>query len=109
DDPFAIIDEMDPSQMKLFAQEKEEYGEILKDTRRIMTEYFEKWEDDGLVFTRLKGRSAEHEFEVEILPDVIFNGKIDAIGKRNGLRWLVEHKSFKRMPNDDDRWRNLQS
>lgn len=109
DDWREVITEMDPKQMKLFAQEKEEYGEILNDTRRIMTEYFTYWENDGLNFCRIKGQSAEHEFEVEILPDVIFNGKIDGIGRRNGLRFLIEHKSYKRAPTDDDRWRNLQS
>ena len=111
DDPMEVLAEMDVSQLKLFAAEKAEYGEIIDDTRRIMVEYFDYWDKDPkpLRYERIKGKSAEHSFDIEILPNVIWNGKIDARGTREGLRWLVEHKSFKRRPTDDDRWRNLQS
>ena len=111
DDPFEVLTEMDPKDLKLFAAEKAEYGEIIDDTRRIMTEYFEYWDEqpDPMIYERIKGRSAEHNFEIEIIPDVVWNGKIDARAKYKGLRLLVEHKSFKRRPGDDDRWRNLQS
>lgn len=111
EDPMEVLTSIKPSEMKLFASEKAEYGEIIDDTRRIMTEYFEHWEssDHQMRYVRIKGKSSEHSFDIEILPDIIFNGKIDAIGRSNGLRWLVEHKSFKRRPSDDDRWRNLQS
>lgn len=111
DDPMEVLNEFKPEDLKLFAAEKAEYGEIIEDAGRIMKEYFAYWDsqDEQLRYVRIKGKSAEHSFDIEILPDVIFNGKIDAIGKQKGLRWLVEHKSFKRRPNDDDRWRNLQS
>ena len=111
ENPFDVLTEVDPSSLKLFAAEKAEYGDLIEDTRRIMTEYFDYWDNDPkpLVFERINGKSAEHSFDIEILKDVVWNGKIDARGKREGLRWLVEHKSFKRKPGDDDRWRNLQS
>lgn len=109
DDPFEVLTEMDPNQMKLFQAEKDEYGAIIEDVSDIMTEYFEHWETDPMTYERIKGKSAEHSFDIEILPNVIWNGKIDARSRKNGLRWLVEHKSFKRRPSDDDRWRNLQS
>ncbi len=111
DDPMEVLDNIDVATMRLFASEKAEYGEIIEDTRRIMTEYFEHWDSDPkpLRAARIKGKSAEHSFDIEIMPNVVWNGKIDMIGRREGLRWLVEHKSFKRRPNDDARWRNLQS
>lgn len=111
DDPMEVLTEMDPSKLKLFAAEREEYGEIIDDARRIMTEYFAYWEDDEnpLIYERIKGKSSEHGFEIEIAPGIIWNGKIDARGKREKMRWLVEHKTFKRKPGDDERWRNLQS
>ena len=100
----------DVKAMKLFAQEREEYGDILEDAEDIITDYLEYWDDDDLRPIRIAKRGAEHKFEIEIMPDVIFNGKIDLIGKtKNKLRWLVEHKTYTRRPSDDDRWRNLQA
>lgn len=113
DDPFTALD-ISLADKSLFAVEKAEYSEVIEDVGAIMGEYFPYWEENSdMRYVRRKGRSAEHHFEIEILPDVIFNGKIDALGK-TGLRnstqlWMVEHKSFARKPNADDRWRNLQS
>ena len=112
DDPSSYLRELenDVNQMRLFAQEREEYGDIIEDVEDIITDYMEHWENDGLRFIRKAGRGAEHTFEIEIMRDVIWNGKIDAIAAtRNKLRWLVEHKTYTRKPTDDDRWRNLQS
>jgi hypothetical protein len=112
DDAMDYFDELasDVKAMKLFAQERDEYGDILSDTQDIITDYLAHWDDDDLRPVRKGGRGAEHTFEIELMPSVIFNGKIDLIGKtKNKLRWLVEHKTYSRKPNDDDRWRNLQS
>lgn len=112
DDALEYFEELrnDVAAMKLFAQEREEYGDILVDTEDIITDYLDHWADDGLRPIRKAGRGAEHTFEIELMPGVIWNGKIDAIAKTpNKLRWLVEHKTYTRKPNEDDRWRNLQS
>lgn len=109
-DPFEVLEAINLKDAKLFAAEREEYGEIIEDVGSIMGEYFDHWEREGSMrYLEIDGRSAEHQFEIEILPGVIWNGKIDALGEANKLRWLVEHKTFKRKPTDDDRWRNLQS
>lgn len=110
DDPFELLDEMAKKQGKLFRSEVEEFGDIVEDVRCIMTEYFEYHDEKALTYIRLNRRSAEHKFEVEILPGVFLVGKIDGIAKTpNKLRWIVEHKTFKTMPNEDHRWRNIQS
>lgn len=112
DDALEYFEELrnDVAAMKLFAQEREEYGDILVDTKDIITDYLDHWADDGLRPVRKAGRGAEHTFEIELMPGVVWNGKIDAIAKTpNKLRWLVEHKTYTRKPNEDDRWRNLQS
>lgn len=112
EDPFEYLDELEQNvqTMKLFAQEREEYGDILSDCRAIITDYMDYWDAEEIIFMRKKRRSAEFTFEIEIIPDVVWNGKIDAIGVTpNKLRWLVEHKTYSRRPSDDDRWRNLQS
>lgn len=112
DDPLEYLRglEADVNQMKLFQQEREEYGDIIEDVEDIMIEYLAYWKDSDLRPIRKAGRGAEHTFEIELLPDVIWNGKLDVIGVTpNKLRWLVEHKTYSRRPNDDERWRNLQS
>lgn len=110
DDPFEVLDAINLKDMKLFASEKEEYGEIVRDVGLIMEDYFDYWDDRALVYLRKNGQAAEHEFNIELFPDVLWNGKIDALGRTpNKLTWLVEHKTFTKMPGEDERWRNLQS
>ena len=113
-DPLDYIEELedDVAAMKLFAQEREEYGDILEDVADILDAYAEYWEatDDENVFVRKAKRQAEHSFDIEIFPNVIFNGKIDFVMQTpNRLRWLGEHKTYSRKPGEDERWRNLQS
>lgn len=116
DDPFEVLAEFERKQGKLFATMVEEYGDIVDDTRIIMSEYFDYWDEQAakhpenkLVFVRKNKRGAEHKFEVEVRPNVLLIGKIDAVAKAKKLRWMVEHKTFTQMPNEDHRWRNVQS
>jgi PD-(D/E)XK nuclease superfamily len=109
DDPFEMLDQINVENANMFRAEKEEYGNLIEDIRTIMTEYFEYWSESPIKYDRVGGRSAEHPFEIELEPGIYFKGVIDGKGRVNGLRWLVEHKSFSRMPNEDQRWRNVQS
>lgn len=109
DDPFEKLEEIAKKQGKLFRAEIDEYGDIVADVRVIMTEYFKHWGEKSVVFVRKNKKAAEHKFEVELMDGVVLVGKIDAIGKAKGLRWMVEHKTFTQMPNDDHRWKNVQS
>lgn len=112
DDPFAKLEAIDLTSGKMFRREREEYGDILEDIRVIMEEYFLHYPEDArdaLVYSRRKGKSAEFPFEIEIANGIVFKGKIDAVGKARKMRWLVEHKTFNRMPGEDDRWRSVQS
>lgn len=102
---------------KMFRSQREEYGEIVRDTRWIMTEYFNFWENHPdaskhIEYVELKGKSSEHSFELEI-PDgkIVIVGKLDNIAKtpKTKMRWLAEHKSGRKIPNEDHRWRQLQS
>lgn len=113
-DPFQVLVDVDPRDQKLFAQERAEYGAILEDVSDIMEAYFNYWEDNSQVsYVEMAGRSAEHNFAIEVLPSILFNGKIDGLVRdregRKKRHWIMEHKSFSRRPNADDRWRNLQS
>ena len=109
DDAFKVLDSIDLKNQKLFQAEREMYGDIINNIRDIMTEYFIHWGKSGLSYVRKKGKSAEHSFEIEVEKGIIFKGKIDGLAKAKNLKWLVEHKTFTKEMNDDDRWRNIQS
>lgn len=109
EDPFELLNKIELEKGKMFRAEREMYGDIINDIRTIMVEYFDYWKDDTLVYLRKNKKSAEHEFEIEILDGIYFKGKIDAIAKSKKMKWLVEHKTFTRMPTEDHRWRNIQS
>jgi len=98
------------TEQKLFASEREELDEIAADTRLIMRDYFEYYEDDEIKYLNIGKKKAEHEAFVEIAPGIELQVKLDAIGetKRHG-RMLIEHKTFKALPSDDHRWRDVQS
>lgn len=111
DDPWSVWEEIRKSQGKMFRSQREEYGEILDDSRVIMKDYFDYWESKGdvLRYTRMKGKASEHRFEVEIAPGIVAEGKLDNLAKYKGNRALVEHKSGRSFPNEDHRWRDIQS
>lgn len=109
DDPFETLDLM--KLPKMFDEELELYKDMLQDIRYLMTDYFSYYRGADLVYLRLNKKNSEHEFEIELEPGIVITGKIDAFAKqqRKKLRWLVEHKTFKRAPSEDHRWRNIQS
>ena len=111
DDPFEELNNTGIENQKLFEAERELYGDIIQDIRFIMTDYFKYWKSQDLIYHRVGGKNAEHQFDVEIAPGIIFTGKIDAFAKKpkSKLKWLVEHKTFKRKPSEDHRWKSIQS
>lgn len=108
-DPFEHLEKVEKKQGKVFKALADEYGAIIEDVGNIIEEYEDHWADDGLVPIEIGGRAAEHEFEIALGDSLTWTGKIDAKAERNNLNWIVEHKTFTRKPNTDDRWRNLQS
>lgn len=108
-DPFKVLKKIDLDNAKLFKREIEMYGNIVEDIRDIMTDYFDFWGKEAKAIKGPDGEYAEHEFRIELFSGIWFTGRIDAIMKAKGMRWLGEHKTFSRMPSEDERWRNVQS
>lgn len=127
-DPMKVLNEISFENEKLFTSEKEMYGEIVEDIRIIMTEYFAYWDPLDIRFIPVidendERRYTEHEFAIPLNlltegsasysisdGDIIFKGQVDSLVKTpNDLRWLGENKSFDKLPDDDERWRNLQT
>jgi len=108
-DPLKVLNKVATDNKQLFLEEREMYGDIVKDIRYIMSAYFDYWKASPLVYLPRGKQFAEHSFEVEIAPGILCKGTIDAIVRSKKMNWLAEHKSHKNFPNTDHRWRNLQS
>lgn len=109
-DPFAILANIAKVNKKLFADERELYGNIIEDIRVIMGNYFRVYTKKSLRFIKHQGKAAEHKLEVDIGEGFLFVFRVDHFGQtENGLRWLVENKTFSRKPSEDQRWRDLQT
>jgi hypothetical protein len=107
-----VLNTIELDNRKLFKREIEMYGNIIEDIRYIMKDYFAYWANhptDNVKPIEHDGRKSEHEFRIELAPGIWFTGKIDALVKARKLKWLMEHKSFSRMPSEDDRWKSIQT
>lgn len=110
DDPKGVIKKYREGAKKLFSAEVDEYMQIIDDANLIMSNYFNYYSKDKLKFVPIKGKSAEHKFEVKIAPGITLNGKIDAICRTTDKRvWLTEHKTHKKFPDEGVRFRDLQT
>lgn len=111
EDWTTVLDKIELDNKKLFKREIEMYGDLIQDMRDIMTDYFDYWENhptDAIKPIKHDGRRSEHEFRIELSKGIWFTGKIDMVGKARSMRWVVEHKTFSRMPGEGDRWRSVQ-
>lgn len=85
---------------RMFAEEQALHRDVISLVKHLMRGYIRNWKDLGL-----KMLWVEKEFEVEIAPGIWLVGKIDGCAEdiRQKTRWLVEHKSCKKMPGEEVR------
>lgn len=94
---------------KLFREEKEEYGDLIGDIRLLMNHYFKWYDRDPIKPIKIKGKSAEHSFKVDLCKGIVLGGKIDLVGElRDERRWIVDHKSHKTLPKGDIYYSDIQ-
>lgn len=95
---------------KLFREEQELYGDILGEARSIMERYSQVYTKDPLRYLKIKGRRAEHPFEIPLEKDIVLTGKLDTIVQtKEGRVWAMEHKSKKTIPDEDERFYDIQT
>lgn len=93
----------------LFIEEQEKFGNIIDDIHDICTEYFRHYKDSDYKPYKIDGRDREFEIDVMVAPGVVFNGKVDRLVKHKGKTYILEQKTFKRMPDESHRWRDMQT
>lgn len=83
-----------------------EYKNLREDLEKIMKGYFERYADDGLVYTH-----TELELEYPIFPGrAVLTAKVDGIVRRpDGSHWIMEHKSHKKFPSEEFRFTATQA
>jgi hypothetical protein len=118
-----IILKYEKEYAKLFSEEQEEFGDIPGDIRKIFDGYCRKYENDRikyLPFTVKEKqedgttidvlRHSELPLEFELFPGAKFKGFMDAPAEdTQGNIWVVEHKTAKKIPDDEVRLSALQA
>lgn len=107
--PTAELKAIEEKQGAMFREERELYGDIITDVGYIFKAYQEYWKKEPLKLIKVGKQTAEHSFEIELTPEITAKGRIDGLAQYRNFVSLLEHKNHKDFPNDDHRWRNLQS
>lgn len=107
-DPLKVWEEAKKTYAHMFREEREVYDQMMEDIRLLMTSYFQYYEDDPLTYVEHKGKKTEYYFEVDLTPAIQLIGYIDSVATKDGLNWLVEHKSHKEIPKGDLKYSDIQ-
>lgn len=83
---------------KMFVEEQALHSDVVPLAKQLIRGYIKNWESTGLEMVWV-----EKEFRVEVAPGLFLVGKIDGLAKDNRFRWLVEHKTCKKMPGEEVR------
>lgn len=103
--PLDVLEKYRRKYRVLFREEQERYGDIVGDIKRIYEGYERKYQDDPWKYT-----ASEHLLTIDLIKDVRYIGYIDKkVIDREKRRWLVDHKAYRFIPNDDDRFSDLQN
>lgn len=96
---------------KLFIEEREFYGDLIGDCRAILQRYCKTYKHEKLKYLPdpKTGKPYELKVEFELFDDVLFIGYIDKMAKdKQGRLWVMDHKSHKQIPDEGDRFLDLQ-
>lgn len=109
-DAFTVLDELPREDLEAYMDDFEHYGDILQDLKYIFEAYNEYWKGKELIYLPYKKKRAEFPFEVDLpKEDLLVKGTIDAVTSHRKFNWLTEHKNHRTIPDDDERWRSVQS
>lgn len=95
---------------KMFAAEKELYGDPVVEVERIIERYEQVYADDGLDYGSVNEIAPfELPIKVELAPGIAFTGHIDKMPRdKQGRIWDMDHKSHKNIPDAEHRFSDLQ-
>src|SRR5215813_6039528 len=88
----------------LFKEEVEMYGEdFLDNIKRIYQGYLRAYDDSDLEYL-----SSEEFVTTPLAGDIIFQGHIDKRVFKDGRMWIMDHKTHKNIPTEEQRFNDYQ-
>src|SRR5690606_21962812 len=99
-----VLEQYERTYGRLFREERELYGDIIGDCRRIMEGYVRRWANDPLTYV---GSQVELG-PIEIEDGIFLTGVADALGEDDRGIWLVERKSHRNLPDENARMWHMQ-
>lgn len=104
-DPYEVTRKYEKKYRALFRGEQEMYGEdFIEDIDRIFAGYERAYASEPLEY-----EGSEVFVATNLTPEIRFVGYIDKLAKdREGRRWLMDHKSRRYIPDEDERFSDLQ-
>lgn len=104
-DPYKILKKYQKQYDRLFLEEKEKFGDVPGDIKRLFEGYERKYAHEELEYL-----SHEEFIAIDLVKDIRFIGYIDKRVKdeKTGRHFLMDHKSHKNIPNEDQRFSDLQ-
>jgi hypothetical protein len=102
--PFGILLKYSKEYNRLFQEEKEKYGDVVGDVRKLFEGYERKYSDDTLEYL-----GVEDFVSLNLVKDIKFIGYIDKRVKDAQERhFLLDHKTHRVIPDEDQRFSDLQ-
>jgi hypothetical protein len=103
-DPMDILKGYEVKYKKLFREEKDEYGNLIDECKRIFIAYALHYADEPYTYER-----SEIPVFTDLGVDMRYSGTIDkvVIDKKN-RRWIMDHKSHKQLPGEAQRLADIQ-
>jgi hypothetical protein len=88
----------------LFKEEQEMYGDdFLANIERVYQGYLREWDD-----TDLEYMSSEEFISTPLVGDILFQGHIDKRIFKDGRMWVMDHKTHKNIPTEEQRFNDYQ-
>jgi len=88
----------------LFKEEQEMYGEdFLRNIERVYQGYLREYDDTDLEYL-----SSEEFVSTPLVGDILFQGHIDKRVHKDGRMWIMDHKTHKNIPTEEQRFNDYQ-
>ena len=88
----------------LFKEEKDLYGEnFLGDIERVYQGYLRTYDDSDLEYL-----SSEEFVTTPLVGDILFQGHLDKRVFKDGRMWVMDHKTHKNIPTEEQRFNDYQ-
>lgn len=102
--PERILRKYSKQYAQLWAEEKEKFGDVPGDIAKLFDGYNRKYANENLEYL-----SFEEFIALDLVKDIRFIGYIDKrVKDANGRMFLMDHKSHRVIPSEDQRFTDLQ-